>query len=301
MSIKKIIDISYAQKNIDWKKVKTSGISGIIIRAGYGTTQDSQFKSHITGAQSINLPVGIYWFSYAYTDSMAKKEAETCLKIIKSYKIQLPVYFDWEYDSMRYAKQHGHTPGKSLITSMTKVFCKAIEAAGYKAGVYYNYDYKMNHYNLNDLKEYSFWYALYQNEVASGCDLQQFTSKGKVTGIVGNVDTNYLLNEKILQKTTAKKTTASKEKTTTPKKTTTKKTTVSYPVLPKRGYFTLNDKGSEVKKLQTLLNNRKFNCGAVDGIYGVKTTNAVKQLQKKYELVVDGKFGRKTLQTLKTI
>lgn len=288
---KKIIDISTYQSNINWTKVKGAGIKGVIIRAGYGTNQDKRFKEHITGAQKVGLPVGIYWFSYAYTDSMAKKEAELCMKIIKPYKIQLPVYFDWEYDSMRFAKQHGRAPSKSLITSMTAVFCKALESNGYKAGVYYNYDYKQNHYDLNKLSKYSFWYALYQNKVASGCDMQQYTSSGKVDGIAGSVDMNYLINEKILKTETTKK-----------KQTTTKTTNkITYPNLPKRGYFYLNDKGAEVKKLQTLLNKYKFNCGKVDGIYGVKTLGAVKKFQKKYKLTVDGKFGPKSLAALKKI
>lgn len=289
--MKKIIDISTYQSNINWNKVKADGIDGVIVRAGYDLTEDKRFKEHINGAHKVGLPVGIYWFSYAYTDAMAKKEAKKCISIIKSYKIELPVYFDWEYDSMRYAKSQGKNPTRAQITSMNVAFCEEIKKAGYKPGVYYNYDYKNNHLNMDKLKSYSLWYAYYSSSVASGCDLQQYSSSGKVSGISGNVDVNHVINNKIFQ--------TSKEETK--KETTSKKTTISYPKLPSRGYFTSGDRGAEVKKLQTLLNKYKFNCGAVDGIYGPKTTAAVKAFQKKHKLVVDGLFGKNSLTQLKKL
>ena len=70
----------------------------------------------------------IYWFSYAYTNNMAKNEAIYCADIIKPWKDKIKyVYFDFEYDSMNYAKRNGINPSKSLVTSMTKNFCKKIE------------------------------------------------------------------------------------------------------------------------------------------------------------------------------
>lgn len=293
---KKIIDISTYQSNVNWKKVKADGISGVIVRAGYGTTEDKKFKDHIKGATAVGLPVGIYWFSYAYTVEMAKKEAQKCIQLIKSYKIQLPVYYDWEYDSMRYAKQHGANPSRKLITNMNIVFCEALKKAGYKAGVYYNYDYKMNHLDMDSLKKYSLWYALYRAEKTTGCDLQQYTSGGSVSGISGKVDMNYLLNEKLLA-TQPKKETKKEEPKKETKKTT--KVKIVYPHLPVRGYFKNGDKGKQVQVLQTALNACKFNCGKIDGIYGAKTIDGVKKFQKAVGIMVDGKFGVKSLAALK--
>lgn len=86
---------SYTDHNgsVNFSKMKNDGIAGVIIRAGYGQgNTDKKFKSYIEDALDANLPVGIYWFSYAYTASMAKKEAEYCYKLIKNYKITLPVF-----------------------------------------------------------------------------------------------------------------------------------------------------------------------------------------------------------------
>lgn len=40
----------------------------------------------------IKKKVGIYWFSYAYTEEMARKEANYCLNAIKNYDIDYPIF-----------------------------------------------------------------------------------------------------------------------------------------------------------------------------------------------------------------
>lgn len=197
--MKKIIDVSYHNGSIDFKNVKADGIAGVMIRAGYGRNNiDKKFKANIEGAIAAGLPVGIYWFSYAYNQAMAIKEAEYCLAAIKPYKISLPVFFDWEYDSMNYAKKQGVTPNKSRITTMTKVFCDKVKAAGYETGYYLNLDYRNNYYDESQLKGFYVWYARYISAKQTACDLWQYTSSGSVDGISGKVDLNYLINEKLL-------------------------------------------------------------------------------------------------------
>lgn len=103
----------------------------------------------------------------------------------------------------------------------------------------------------------------------------------------------------IKPKDTAKKTAIKTTTKTTTKTITTKTVKYSYPTLPSRGYFQTGDRGSSVKKLQTLLNKLKYNCGVADGIYGLKTVDGVKAFQKAIKLTVDGKFGAKSLTALK--
>lgn len=192
-----MIDISKHQGIINWSSVKASGVTGAIIRAGYGqSTIDVHFRRNIESALAVGIKVGVYWFSYAYTNTQAIQEAQYCLKVINPYKskITMPVFFDLEYDSMDWAKKHGVTPSKSAITSMTKAFCQAVAAAGYKAGYYLNLDYSRNHYNEAELKGYYRWYARYTSTAQTGCDLWQFSSTGRVSGISGNVDMDYLIN-----------------------------------------------------------------------------------------------------------
>ena len=212
--MKKIIDVSYHNGTIDFKKAKKAGIEGVIIRAGYGQNNiDVKFHENIKGAIAAGLPVGIYWFSYAYNQALALKEAEFCLKAIKPYKISLPVFFDWEYDSMNYSKKRGVAQTKSRITTMTKIFCQKIKNAGYKAGYYLNNDYKLNWYDVSQLKGFYEWFARYTETKQTNCDLWQYTSTGKVDGISGNVDINYLNNENLLKSAAVVKPTTSKPST----------------------------------------------------------------------------------------
>lgn len=89
--------------------------------------------------------------------------------------------------------------------------------------------------------------------------------------------------------------------TSTSTKTTSTTSKLTYPDLPKRGYFQKGDNGVNVKRLQTCLNKYGFSCGTVDGMFGTKTESAVKAFQKKYKLTVDGLFGAKSLAKLKSL
>ena len=53
-------------------------------------------------------------------------------------------------------------------------------------------------------------------------------------------------------------------------------------------------KGTQVKVLQFLLNEFGYDCGEADGIFGKKTTAAVKEYQKAKGLTVDGICGKNT-------
>lgn len=192
------IDVSEFQGVIDWNKVKNDGIEGVIIRAGYGKGNvDDRFYDYIKGAINAGLHIGIYWFSYAYNDDMAAREAQYCDELISEYKsaIDMPVFFDWEYDSMNYATKNGVNPDKGLISTMTRAFCEAIEKLGYTAGYYLNMDYEKNFYNEEILSTYKRWYARYTKAEQKDCYLWQNSDKGSVDGIKGNVDTDVLWGE----------------------------------------------------------------------------------------------------------
>lgn len=191
------VDVSYSQKSIDWNKVKASGINFAVIRAGFGKGNvDEWFKRNIEGAIKAGIShIYVYWFSYAYTREMATNEANYCANTISPWKSRIEgVFFDFEGASMKYAKEKtGKEVGRALLTDMTNLFCSRIAALGYKAGFYYNYDYKANHYNMDALKQWAHWYALYSSEKQTDVMMQQYTNKGRVNGINGNVDMNWLI------------------------------------------------------------------------------------------------------------
>lgn len=201
MSIKGI-DISSYQSNIDWVKAKADGVEFAIIRAGYGSTisqKDKEFENHIKGALSAGVKVGIYWFGYAYNKDTATTEANVCDQVIRPYKdkIELPVFYDWEYDSERYIKGLGITPTKDLVTTTTIAFMDRIKELGYKTGYYTNWDYLSRLYNYNKLKSYDLWMASYSSTRPTqyNCSLQQYSASGRVSGIYGNVDMNWLYKD----------------------------------------------------------------------------------------------------------
>lgn len=195
----KMIDISKWQGTINFKKVKSAGIDGVVIRAGYGKgNHDPKFKEYVEGAIAAGIEyIGVYWFSYAYTVDMAKREAQYCNDVISDYKshINLPVFFDWEYDSMNYAKKLGMKCNKTLITDMNISFCQRIKELGYEPGYYLNLDYSKNYIDESRLTGYKRWFAYYSSKRQSNCYLWQYSSSGKVNGISGNVDMNELIGK----------------------------------------------------------------------------------------------------------
>ena len=193
----KVIDVSVHQGSINWKKVKAAGVVGVIIRAGYGRGNvDERFLDNYKGARDAGIQnIGLYWFSYAHTVDMAKREAQYLNDLAKDIKdnLNLGVYFDWEYDSMNYAKKQGINPDKKLITDMNVAFCEKVTELGYKAGYYLNYDYSQNYIDMSRLAGYRRWYAWYNDSKPVGCYLWQYSPKGTINGIVGQVDMNELL------------------------------------------------------------------------------------------------------------
>lgn len=186
---KKGIDISQYQTNVDFKKVKASGIDYVIIRAGYGRfvkQKDPLFESHYAGAKAAGLDVGVYWYSYALSVEDAKLEAQTCLSVIKGKRFEYPIYFDLE-ENNQFAK------GRSFCDSLVKAFCGEIEKAGYFAGLYISRSPLQQYISASVANKYALWIA----EYASKCNydgafgMWQYSSTGKINGINGNVDCDH--------------------------------------------------------------------------------------------------------------
>jgi len=188
------IDVSYHNGKIDWKKVKNAGIDFAILRIGFGMyadQKDTSFEYNYTECIKNNIPIGVYLYSYAKNKNEAKREAETVLTWLNKRKLNLPVYFDIEDKSQI-------NLSKSVLDSMCKMFCDTIENAGYWAGIYTNKYWATSIINGTELgKRYTYWVAQYNNENTYNgpYDMWQYTSSGKVNGINGNVDLNYLYRD----------------------------------------------------------------------------------------------------------
>ena len=94
------IDVSSWQGNINWKKVKESGIDAAMIRIAYGSrnksTIDKKFKQNLKNAKEAGIKVGIYYYSYAKDTSEAINQAKWIINELNGEKLDLPIAFDWE-------------------------------------------------------------------------------------------------------------------------------------------------------------------------------------------------------------
>lgn len=198
MSVLYGIDVSEHNGFIEWTKVKDSKkVDFVMIRAGYGQgTVDKQFHKNALMCNTLGIPIGIYWFSYATTVDAAAREAEACLKTIKDYKITYPVAFDFEDDSVRVAKKNGVTITKSLATLMAMSFLSVIKNAGYEAVNYSNPSYLNQYFDSSVKDNFPLWLAQWpanpqpelrpiQNPV-----IWQYNAIGKIPGINSAVDLN---------------------------------------------------------------------------------------------------------------
>lgn len=195
--MKKGIDISYFQGNIDFKKVKADGIDFIIPRCGYGkSNKDSKFSEYVAGALAAGIEVpAIYHFSYALNEENAREEARQAVKFAQEAGLpkETIIFFDLEYDSVDYAKKYAVNIDKARCIAHTNAFCQEVQNHGYRTGIYANQDYLNRMYDDATIKKYIFWYANWNGGKTPSvkCAFHQWSEKGRVNGIKGNVDMDY--------------------------------------------------------------------------------------------------------------
>ena len=192
-------DISTHNGNVDIKRVRDAGYKRIGIRAGYGKNNtDQKYNQNALACVNLGVPVILYWFSYAYTVEMAEKEAEYAVEHAKKYWDKCPIAFDLEYDTVRYARTQGVNIDKELATKMSVAFLGRVKELGYIPVIYSNKDYLNNYFDMDKItfqcgKVY-LWYARYASAITADerlkADIWQFTSKGTIPGVNGNVDVN---------------------------------------------------------------------------------------------------------------
>lgn len=188
------IDVSKWNGGIDWSAVKNSGVSYVIIRCGYrGSTtgaliEDPKFKTNIQGALNAGLKVGVYFFTQAVNEVEAVEEASMVLSLVKGYNISYPIFLDVESSGGR-----ADSIGADTRTAVCKAFCQTIQNSGYKAGIYANKTWFTSYINTGSLTSYKIWLAQYAatpTYTKTKYDMWQYSSRGSVSGISGNVDMN---------------------------------------------------------------------------------------------------------------
>ena len=185
------IDVSSNQGKPDWAKVAKSGVKFAILRVHQRDGIDSSFEYNYKGCKSNGILVGGYKYSYALTPAQAIDEAEDVIAALNGRGLDFPVFYDLEWSNQRKL-------GKQAVENIAVAFLTRMKKAGYKVGVYCNYDWYKNCLS-NALKQYECWIANYPKKELDNGTLQerlrvpvgvgwQYSEHGKVSGISGNVD-----------------------------------------------------------------------------------------------------------------
>lgn len=194
----KVIDVSYHQGSINWQQVSNSNmIYGVILRIGYYNTLDKSFLYNLSEVKRLNIPYGIYLYSYATTTSGAIKEANFVSDMIIKYDLKPSIGIFYDLESWKSKKTSSDVISKNMYDEFTKIFVNKINNVtnnNYNVGVYSGRWYAMN--RLGSIsKSYVKWVAEYNKTCKyDGSYLMwQYTSKGSISGIKGNVDISYIL------------------------------------------------------------------------------------------------------------
>lgn len=205
--MKRGIDISEWQgelSDLSWNKIKNDGTEFVIIRCGYtgyGKSKvkrvDKFFENNYNNAKKHGIPVGVYYYSCVTSIEEAREEANFVLDIIKGKKFEYPIVIDTEDDhdinNTSNSNKSQASIGKRTLTPIIKTFCDILEEKNYYVSIYASTYWFENNLILDDLQDYDKWIAQWSNSVSVDYEygIWQYSSTGRVDGIVGNVDMNY--------------------------------------------------------------------------------------------------------------
>lgn len=195
------IDVSRHQGGINWRKVAGEDISYAFIRAGYrGSSEgklveDEYFKDNIEGALDNGIDVGIYFYTQAMTEKEAEEEAEFVIDLIEKYDVTYPVVLDVEETTGSSVRTANMT--QEEYTRAAIAFCEKIKEAGYTPMIYGNLKTFMIMLDLEQIEDYEKWFAYYDMPVYFPYEFSiwQYSSKGSVDGIKGDVDLNVCMKD----------------------------------------------------------------------------------------------------------
>lgn len=194
---KTILDVCRWQGNIDWDKVKASGlVSGVMLKTVStnrklskrkdGLYIDPTFEHNYAECKRLGIPVGVYYYTYAVSHTSADAEL-ALLKTALTWKtFELPICVDLEDNKLRKL-------GKQALTDLTAYQLKTVESWGLYAMLYTYTSFAKSRLYMSGaaLKPFDVWLADYTGKTPSvdfAYGMHQYTSKGTVPGIKGGVD-----------------------------------------------------------------------------------------------------------------
>ncbi len=195
------MDVSKYQGSIDWDKAKNDGIEYAFIRLGirgYSTGKlalDEYFEENMSGAAAAGVESGVYFFSQAVNEAEALEEAQFVLDSIEGYDVRCPIVFDVELILGENARANGLSMEER--TDVAIAFCEAVKEAGYTPMIYGNIKCFTKLLDMARLEDYEKWYAFYDDYMYFPYEVRcwQYTEKGRVDGVEGDVDLNVAYGE----------------------------------------------------------------------------------------------------------
>lgn len=189
------IDVSrWNNTVIDFKKVKEAGYDFVIIRA-VGSSGSTPYKDHkFDYFYGKAIQAGLHVGAYAYVKpsykgdvvAEANKTALFFLDVIKGKRFDMPIYIDVEAWNKKKKQDN---------TLYTVSFCGTCESMKYYTGIYgSDVSTFIDLLDKSFLLPFTWWVARYSAQppkhATENCHMWQYTSKGKVPGVSGNVDLN---------------------------------------------------------------------------------------------------------------
>lgn len=192
-----IMDVSRWQGSIDWDAVKASGlVSGVMLKTVStnrklskrkdGLYIDPTFERNYVECKRLGIPVGVYYYTYAVSHTSADAELALLKTALAGKTFELPICVDVEDNKLRKL-------GKQALTDLTAYALATIEQWGFYAMLYTGLYFGRDNLYMNGaaLKPYDVWLAAYRSkkpEPGWPFGLWQYTSKGKIPGVSGDVD-----------------------------------------------------------------------------------------------------------------
>lgn len=324
-------DLSYHNGDVNIKRIRDAGCRRIGIRAGYGRNNvDQKYVTNALACYNLDVNVFLYWFSYAFTPAMAEEEAGYAIIQAAKYWKQCPIAFDFEYDSVNYARKNGVSITRPIATDMAIAFLRRVRDAGYIPLLYTNRDYLYNYFDMGritkELGTVYLWYARYIQALpkveADTAEIWQYTSVGRLDGVQGNVDMNRFYTDfnGISVKTELEgkcnlniqgfQAAANEdgyrdadgnrlaEDGIDGRKTQYVRRQIALKANRTKDTYTVGSSGNVVKWWQTRCNEIVGHYQTIDGLYGKNSRNGTIEVQKKLSLVVDGIAGYNSIQAV---
>lgn len=202
-----IMDVSRWQGDINWDKVKASGlVSGVMLRALGNSAEDKPSKPYIDPTfernyrecQRLGIPVGVYYYCKAVNAAEADAELALLRKVLTGKTVQLPVAVDIE-DTYVQAPLD-----KQTLTDIAAHALGTVERWGFYAMLYTGLYFGQTNLYMGGaaLKKYDVWLARYPKDKTKtkpedkpktdfAFGMWQYTSDGTIPGVSNGVDLSH--------------------------------------------------------------------------------------------------------------